>query len=266
MTATATTGSAGVQGRLWGARSDDWAGIQEGQAQPVYDEVIRRLPVGRGARVLDAGCGSGVFAATAAAAGARVHGLDASEALIGIARRRVPDGEFAVGELEVLPYDDDAFDVVTGFNSFQYAARAERALAEAARVTAPGGRVVGVVWGREEDCEAAAYVAALGSFLPPPPPGARGPFALSADCALEELLRGAGLTPIETVDVPAAWEYADEATAMRGMLSAGPAVRAIESAGEEPVATAALAAIAPYRSGDGGYRLENVFRCVVAAV
>jgi hypothetical protein len=59
--------------------------------------------------------------------------------------------------------------------------------------------VVAVVWGRQEDCESAAYVAALASFLPPPPPGARGPFALSADGALEELLRSAGLALVQTI-------------------------------------------------------------------
>src|SRR5262249_60257262 len=85
---------------------------------------------------------------------------------------------------------------------------------EAARVAA-GGRVLVAVWGREEDSEAAASVKALGAFLPPPPPSAPGPFALSADGALEQLAASAGLTVTERVEVATVWEYPDEKTVRR---------------------------------------------------
>ena len=157
MATQALTGTAGVQGRLWSARAADFAEIQEPQSAALYDDVIGRLGIGRGTELLDAGCGSGSFAQRAAAAGAHVAGLDASPALIDYARLRVPAAAFTVGELEELPYADAAFGVVTGFNSFQYAADPVHALSEAARVAA-GGRIVVAVWGREEDCEAAASV------------------------------------------------------------------------------------------------------------
>jgi SAM-dependent methyltransferase len=255
--------SAGVQGRLWGARAADWAEIQEPQLTALYDDVIGRLEVGPGTELLDAGCGSGAFAARAVAAGARVTGLDASAELIAYARRRVPGAAFSVGDLEELPYGGGAFGLVTGFNSFQYAADPVHALREAARVAA-GGRVVVAVWGREQECEAAASLRALGSLLPPAPAGAPGPFALSAEGALEKLAADAGLVVTERVEVPTAWEYADEETALRGLLAAGPAIRAIEAAGEDAVRRAVSAAIAPFRMGDGGYRLENTFCYVVA--
>jgi hypothetical protein len=50
-------------------------------------------------------------------------------------------------------------------------------------------------WGRPEQCEAAAFVKAVGSLLPPPPAGALGPFALSESGALEEFAARGGLTP-----------------------------------------------------------------------
>ena len=258
-----TTGTAGVQGRLWSARAADFAEIQEPQSGALYDDVIERLAIGPATELLDAGCGSGVFAQRAAAVGARVSGLDASESLVDYARRRVPTASFTVGELEALPHADASFGVVTGFNSFQYAADPVRALREAARV-AEGGQVVVAVWGREEDCEAAAYVKALGAVLPPPPPGAPGPFALSTDGALEQLAASAGLTVSERAVVAAVWEYPDEQTAVRGMLAAGPAVRAIEAVGEDGVRARVLEALAPFRCRDGGYRLENTFCYVVA--
>ena len=123
------------------------------------------------------------------------------------------------GEIERLPHADGSFDVVTGFNSFQYAARPAAALAEAARVVRRGGRVLALVWGPADMCQGAAYLAAIGSLMPPPPPGAPGPFALSSEDALTDLLRGAGLADVTVADAPARWSYADQDSALRGMLA-----------------------------------------------
>jgi hypothetical protein len=60
------------------------------------------------------------------------------------------------------------------------------------------------------------------------------------------------------------WRFPDEPTALRGMLAAGPAVRAIEAAGEEAVATAMGEAIVPYRTASGGYAIENTWRYLLA--
>ena len=106
-------------GVLWGDRAADWAELQECQCRPVYEAVFERLAVGAGTACLDAGCGAGLAAQTAAARNAQVHGCDASAALLAIARQRVPAGTFHRAELEQLPFADGAFDVVTGFNSFQ---------------------------------------------------------------------------------------------------------------------------------------------------
>ena len=56
MATTTTTGSADVQGRLWSARSDDWATIMEPiGARAVYDDVLERLAVGPDTKALDVG-------------------------------------------------------------------------------------------------------------------------------------------------------------------------------------------------------------------
>lgn len=75
----------------------------------------------------DVGCGAGLAAQLAARRGAVVSGLDATPELLAIAAERVPNGAFATGDLESLPYGDDAFDGVVGFNSFQYATNPRRA-------------------------------------------------------------------------------------------------------------------------------------------
>lgn len=258
------TGSAPIQGALWSARARDWADVQEPVQGDLYPPVLDAAGVGEGTRLLDVGCGSGVAAAIARERGAQVAGIDAAEALVGIARERAPDGEFAVGEIEALPYADDSFDAVTGFNSFQYAANPEHALREAGRVARPGAPVAIVTWGRPEDCEAAAYLKALGSLLPAPPPGAPGPFALSEPRALEELAGGAALTPDRVAEVTTRWEYPDRETALRGLLAAGPATKAIEAAGDERVSAAVTDALAPYRTASGGYAIENTWRYLIA--
>src|ERR687888_1341614 len=115
------SGSAEKWGPLWGARPRDWADHEDLQI-PTYEEAIRQVGVEPGQSVLDIGCGTGVFLHLVADRGARAFGLDASEALLEIAREKAPDADLRVGDMELLPYEDDSFDLVTGFNSFFFAA------------------------------------------------------------------------------------------------------------------------------------------------
>jgi SAM-dependent methyltransferase len=256
--------TADVNGRLWGARASDWANIQEGTVRPVYEAALERTRVKSGTRYLDVGCGAGMAAQIAAARGARVSGIDAADALLGIARRRTPEGDFRRADLEALPFEDHSFDVVTGFNSFQYAGNPAVALGEARRVTRPGGAVVIVTWGNPDGMEAASLVAAVRPLMPPPPPGAPGPFALSDESALRKFAADAGLEPLEIFDVDSPFVYADEATAVRGLNSSGVAARAMENSNEEAVTEAHAKAIAPFRQPDGSYRIKATFRCLLA--
>jgi len=263
-TEMAATGSAGVQAPLWGARAQDWAEVQEGTVRPLYDEVFERTRVGPGTALLDVGCGAGLACTLAAARGAAVAGFDATPELLAIARQRLPGADFQLGDMEALPYPDGRFDVVTGFNSFQYAASPVRALQEARRAVRPGGQVVIAVWGRPEETQATGYLKALGSLLPPPPPGAPGPFALSEPEALAALARQAGLNPQHHGAVSCPWEYADLETAVRGLLAAGPSVRAIQVAGDERVRAAVAESRVPFKRPDGSYLLDNTFRYLIA--
>ena len=253
-----------VNGRLWGTSAEDWAGIQEATCRPVYQAVFDHVGLKGGERYLDAGCGAGLAAQMAAARGAQVFGLDAAENLLTIARSRVPDGEFHLGELESLPFSDGVFDVVTGFNSFQYAANPGAALAEARRVARSGAVVVVMTWGDPAGMEAASLVGALRPLLPAPPPGAPGPFALSDEAALRAFVSGAGLEPLDLLEVDAPWRYADLATALRGVGSSGVAARARENSGAEAVDEAHAKAFAAFRQPDGGYLVRARFRCLVS--
>jgi SAM-dependent methyltransferase len=213
---------------------------------------------------LDVGCASGVFARLAAEAGARVSGLDASEALIALATERVPGGEFRAGDLQFLPYPDDSFDVVTAFNSIQFAADPAAAAAEVKRVTRHGGSVFVVVWGREEQTELVAVLRALRPLLPPAPEGDPGPFALSYPGALERVLKAGGLASEADGYLETPFEYPDEESILRATMSAGVAVLAARRSGEDAVRRALADALAPFRTSSGAYHIETEWRFVHA--
>lgn len=107
-----------MNGRLWGMAAQDWAHIREQMCKPVYLAALDRLNVDGATNYLDIGCGAGMAAQLASERGASVTGIDAAAPLIEVARQRTPDGEFHVGDIEALPFDDDTFNCVTGFNSF----------------------------------------------------------------------------------------------------------------------------------------------------
>ena len=257
--------TAAANGRLWGARAQDWASIQEGQFSAAYEAVFDAFGLQLDTRYCDVGCGAGMAAMIAAQRGAQVCGLDASDKLLAIARQRVPAGDFQLGDLEELPFADASFDLVTGFNSFQYAANPVAALVEARRIAKGSGRIVVMTWGTPQSMPAASIIGALKPLLPPPPPGAPGPFALSEESALRAFATRAGLKPLAVTDVACEWQYPDLATALRGVGSAGVAVRAAEATSQEAVDSAHCEALAPFRRDDGSYRIGATLRWLLAA-
>jgi SAM-dependent methyltransferase len=91
---------------------------------------------------LDAACGTGRFAEFLAKRGHQVIGVDSSPDMLAYARRRVPDGEFRIGELDQLPLPDDCVDIVVCALALVHVPRLEPVLAEFARVLRPGGDLV----------------------------------------------------------------------------------------------------------------------------
>jgi SAM-dependent methyltransferase len=87
----------------------------------------------------------------------------------------VPEADLRVGDMQFLPYEDDSFDVVAGFNSFFFALDMVEALREAGRVAKPGSPVVIQVWGRPDRCDLSAMKPVAAPFMPKPPPDAPQP-------------------------------------------------------------------------------------------
>jgi SAM-dependent methyltransferase len=259
---TTTVTSAEHNGHAWGLRARDWSET-EAQMLPSYELAIQRAGLRPGQTVLDAGCGSGAFLRVAADRGAVVSGIDASEALLAIARERVPDADLSLGDLQRLPYADDSFDAVTGFCSFFFADDMVEALREAGRVAKPGTPIVIQVWGRPERFDLGLMKAVLARFRPPPPPGRIDPSTLWQPGVLEDLTTQAGLIPDAAFDDRFAYEYADEESMTRAMLSAG-GFGAIVGDRQDEARAAVLEALAVCRTPECGYRIENDWHFLIA--
>lgn len=260
---TLTTEFGEVQGDLWGTAAEDWAAFQEHTMLPVFEAVLERIEHWD-VRVLDIGCGSGMFAQLLINSGMVVDGLDAAEPLLAIARRVAQRARLRQGDMEMLPYDARTFDVVTAIDALQYAADPQQALWEARRVAKPGAQMFIATWGDPERCEAVAYLAALKALLPPAPPHALGPFALSKESALRRFGGIAGLRAEDVIDVDVSFEYPSLESALRGLLATGPAIRAIRAAGRVRVTQEVAEALVPFKLPNGGYRMRNQFKLLVA--
>jgi SAM-dependent methyltransferase len=262
-TTEAARGSAERWGPLWGARPTDWA-LSEDQQVPSYEEALRRVRLEPGQLVLDIGCGVGAFLRMVVERGGRAFGLDASEALLAFARERVPDADLRVGDMEALPYDDDTFDLVTGFTAFFFANDFVAALREAGRVAKPRAPVVIQVWGPHDHNDLEAMKAIARPFFPPRPADAPAEPDYSQPGVLEELATRAGLTPEQAFDSAWSYEFADEETLRRALVALAGIAAIIGPEREGELGDAIAEGMAPYRGPDGRYRLRSEFHFLIA--
>lgn len=223
----------------WGRRAVDFATLCEPANAREYGFVHHRLGVAEGHRLLDVACGSGYAIELARARGATCAGIDASERLVAVARDRSPESDIRVGDMNVLPWDDAAFDLVTSFRGIW--GTTPGAVDEAHRVLVPGGRIALTVWGNvkrspgawmlepflwaaEDKVEHQADMVSLGR------PGVG-----------EAFLAERGFAPEERFEVPFVFEFPDPVTYARGLAATGPAYEAIQSIGEDAFTERAIA-------------------------
>jgi SAM-dependent methyltransferase len=131
----------------------EWTRFEDGRTPgPSMTTHTRMLEgyVQPGDRVLDAGAGPGRFTLELLRLGAHVTALDISPGQLELLKARVPDVDAVVGDItDLSQFADDTFDVTVCYGGpLSYVVdRAEKAVAELARVTKPGGHVVVSVMG-----------------------------------------------------------------------------------------------------------------------
>jgi SAM-dependent methyltransferase len=104
---------------------------------------LDRLPVAAGARVLDAGCGSGRTLEELGRYG-DVFGIELDPGAADVARAR-GCGEVTIGRLEELPWEDGAFDLITCLDVIEHTPDDRVTLGELRRVCRPGGFLLATV-------------------------------------------------------------------------------------------------------------------------
>ena len=247
-----------IQGALWGAKAEDWAELQEPAWTPIFERGFDLAGLSVGASVLDIGCGAGGALALARRRGGDVAGIDASTNLVGIARRRLPGASIEIGDMEELPFAAGRFDLVAGFNSFQFAADTIRAFREGSRVCRPGGAVFVLAWGKPEDCELVTMVMRHVIALLPDERSAAG-VPVTDRASIGDALRTAGIEPVENGEFSGELVYPNAETALRAVLSAGITVRAAQSAGEERVSVVIRTRLGAATRSDGTVVFMNRF-------
>jgi ubiquinone/menaquinone biosynthesis C-methylase UbiE len=99
------------------------------------DRVVQSVCTGTELHsMLDVGTGTGLFAGAFAHTGMAVAGVDISEDMLAHARRFVPAGDFRIGTMEKIPFEDKSFDVVFLGHVLHEADDVSAALVEAKRV------------------------------------------------------------------------------------------------------------------------------------
>jgi SAM-dependent methyltransferase len=215
----------------------------EALTTPPAAQLVKHAGVRSGQRVLDVGCGTGVVAVTSARLGARVTGLDLTPALLERARENARIANLEIdwreGDVEKLPFEDGAFDVVLSQFGHIFAPRPELAIAEMLRVLKPGGTIAFSTWPPE--LFTGCMFALTARYAPPPPPGVSPPTQWGDPRIVSERLGSAVKNIVfdrGTMRVPALSPPHLRATIER---TAGPVIKMVESlASGDPAKLAAF--------------------------
>lgn len=250
-----------LEHRGWNAAAGEYDGAFARLTSQSIPAMLEAVDAGPGVRLLDLACGPGYVTARAAKRGAKVIGLDFSVSMLDLARSRNPGLEFVEGDAESLTFADASFDAVTMNFGVLHLDHPEKALAEAARVLAPGGRFAFTVWAPPEQTAAfrivLGAVARCGKADVPLPPGP--PFFQYSDATFSKrALEWAGLTDVQVITVPQTWRFSKQGDLFASMMAGTVRTAALLKA-QTPEALDAIGAaigqdMAPFAS-DGGYGL-----------
>jgi SAM-dependent methyltransferase len=249
----------GFEMDAWNARAGTYGELAGAISGRLAEPLIDAAGVRHGHRLLDVGTGPGHVAERAAARGARTVGIDLAEAMLAVARERLPGVEFVRGDAEELPFPDGSFDAVVGGFVLNHLPDPERAVAEAARVLVPGGTVAFSLWDRPERMRVTGVVAEAieaagvepGDEIPPGP----DPYRFAADDELRGLLERAGFddVAVETLEFV---HRVDSLTdlwrgVLRGTVRTAAAIRRQQPEVRTRIQVALERAVEPYRTAAG---------------
>jgi ubiquinone/menaquinone biosynthesis C-methylase UbiE len=243
--------------------------------EPFASNLVERVGLSRGERVLDAGCGTGIVARLAAPRvrwRGKVVGLDLNAAMLEVARQASqfihPPIEWKEGDLTKMPVPDASFDVVLCQFTVQFLPDRQAALREMHRVLAPGGRLAfNVFRGIEHNPGWVPLADALEKHVSREAGDIfRSIFAMRDGDELRSIASGAGFRDVRIESHVETSRYPSFAEFVRFELESMPTPalwQEFEKA-QEPITRDVAAALASYADDDGVSFPANVW--VVDAV
>jgi ubiquinone/menaquinone biosynthesis C-methylase UbiE len=255
-----------------------WRARIEEVTAPVREWMIGQLAPRPGDTVLELAAGAGdtgFEAAEIVGESGRLISTDFSPAMVEVARRRGAqlgraNVHHRVMDAERIELDPDSVDGVLCRFGYMLMPEPAAALAETRRVLRPGGRLALAVWGAPERNPWATIGFGLlieRGHLPPPEPGAPGPFALASEEQTRALLVGAGFTAVRTEEVPVRFTFRDLDDYMTNATdTGGPAalvLRRLPGDERQILRTQLGVRFAPF-AVDEGYEIPGVALCATA--
>jgi SAM-dependent methyltransferase len=181
---------------LW--EKGDFTRIAESMRESGED-LVQKIGVAKGMKVLDLGCGDGTTALPEARLGADVLGVDIAANLVEAGNRRAKaegfsNCRFQEGDASDLrDLKDATFDLVVSIFGAMFAPKPFDVAKEMTRVTRPGGRIVMGNWIPSDPTLVAQILKISSAYSPPPPEGFVSPMTWGIESNVIERFGAAGV-------------------------------------------------------------------------
>jgi ubiquinone/menaquinone biosynthesis C-methylase UbiE len=163
------------------------------------EALVKDLPITKGLKILDLGCGDGTTAIPAAKLGANVLGVDIAQNLVEAGNKRARElglnnCHFREGDASNLhELKDRSFDLVVSIFGAMFAPKPFDVAREMVRVTRPGGRIVMGNWIPNDPTLVAQILKISSAYTPPPPDGFISPMTWGVENHVTERFAAAGV-------------------------------------------------------------------------
>ncbi|MDX2046359.1 MAG: methyltransferase domain-containing protein [Chitinophagaceae bacterium] len=163
------------------------------------EELVAKLGVVKGMKILDLGCGDGTTAIPEAILGAEVLGVDIARNLVEAGNIRaktagISNCVFQEGDASnLIELEDNSFDMVVSIFGAMFAPKPFDVAKEMVRVTKPGGKIVMGNWIPGDPTVVAQILKISSAYTPPPPEGFISPMTWGVEDNVIERFSQAGI-------------------------------------------------------------------------
>jgi SAM-dependent methyltransferase len=164
------------------------------------EELVKKIGIKPGMKVLDLGCGDGTTAIPAANLGAEVTGVDISRNLVAAGNRRIQEmglNNITIQHgdaMDLSELESNSFDMVVSIFGAMFAPRPQDVVEEMVRVTKKGGKIVMGNWIPGDPTMVSQLLKISGKYNPPPE-GFISPALWGNEDVVKERFGMAGIAP-----------------------------------------------------------------------